>query len=59
MIDLEGLDISKEDMTELLRVDRDEWRAELAPIAEYFAEFEDRLPPALSDQLEGLKRRLR
>jgi len=59
VIDLEGLDISKEDMTELLRVDRDEWRAELPPIAEYFAEFEERLPPALSDQLEGLKRRLR
>jgi phosphoenolpyruvate carboxykinase (GTP) len=57
-IDTEGLDISKEDMSELLRVDRDEWRAELPPIAEYFAEFEDRLPSAISDQFEGLKRRL-
>ena len=57
-IDIEGLDISKEDMIELLRVDRDEWRAELPTIAEYFAQFEDRLPSAISDQFEGLKRRL-
>jgi phosphoenolpyruvate carboxykinase (GTP) len=57
-IDIEGLDISKEDMIELLRVDRDEWRAELPAIAEYFAQFEDRLPSAISDQFEGLKRRL-
>ena len=57
-IDVEGLDISEEDMTELLRVHRDEWRAELPPIADYFGQFGDRLPVAMSDQLEGLKKRL-
>jgi phosphoenolpyruvate carboxykinase (GTP) len=57
-IDIDGLEISGEDMDELLRVDRDGWRAELAPIVEYFEQFGDRLPPALTDQLEGLKRRL-
>ena len=57
-IDTEGLDVSEEDMTELLRVDSDEWLAELPSITEYFARFEDRLPPALTDQLEGLHTRL-
>ena len=47
-----------DDMKELLHVDADEWRAELPSIIEFFAEFEDRLPPAVADQLEGLKRRL-
>jgi phosphoenolpyruvate carboxykinase (GTP) len=57
-IDIDGLEISEDDMRELLHVDREAWRAEVSPIAEFFAEFEDRLPPALNDQLEGLKRRL-
>ena len=57
-IDIDGLQISEDNMRELLYVDREEWRAEVSPIAEFFAEFEDRLPPALTDQLEGLKRRL-
>ena len=57
-IDTEGLKVSKTDMDELLYVDRESWRGELAPIATYFAEFADRLPTAMSDQLKGLKRRL-
>ncbi|MFZ2057604.1 MAG: phosphoenolpyruvate carboxykinase (GTP) [Acidimicrobiales bacterium] len=57
-IDTEGLDVSEEDMTELLRVDRDEWLAELPSVTEYFARFEERLPPAISDQLEALRTRL-
>jgi phosphoenolpyruvate carboxykinase (GTP) len=57
-IDTEGLDVSEEDMTELLRVDRGEWLAELPSITEYFARFEDRLPPAISDQLDELRTRL-
>jgi phosphoenolpyruvate carboxykinase (GTP) len=57
-IDTRELEISAEDIAELFRVDRDEWRAELPAIAEYFARFGDRLPPAISDQLEGLRKRL-
>jgi phosphoenolpyruvate carboxykinase (GTP) len=45
-------------MDELLRVDRDEWRDEVPLIDEYFAQFGDRLPPAISDQLEALRKRL-
>ena len=57
-IDTEGLDIAEEDMIELLRVDRDEWRAELPSIVEYFAQYGDRLPPTISEQIEALRRRL-
>ncbi len=57
-IDTTGLDLSDKDLEELLRVDRDEWRAEVPAIAAYFERFGDRLPPAISDQLEGLRRRL-
>ncbi len=57
-IDTEGLDIKAEDMTELLRVDRDGWRAELPGIVEYFSQFGDRLPAAISTQAEALRRRL-
>jgi len=57
-IDTVGLDVSEHDMEELMRVDQDEWRLEIPPIAEYFARFGDRLPPAISSQLEGLRKRL-
>ena len=57
-IDIEGVDVSKEDMEELLRVDRDEWRAEVPLIREHFAKFGDRLPRALSDAVDELERRL-
>ena len=57
-IDTEGLEVSRADMDELLRVDRDEWRAEVPVIAEYFEQFGDRLPTEISDQLEALRKRL-
>ena len=41
---LEGLDIAAEDLAELLRVDADEWRAELPQIHEHLAQFGDKLP---------------
>jgi phosphoenolpyruvate carboxykinase (GTP) len=57
-IDLEGLDVSKEDMEELLRVDADEWRAEVPLIREHFATFGDHLPSELSQAVDDLERRL-
>jgi len=54
----EGLDVAGEDMSELLRVDLDEWRAELPLIEEHYALFGDRLPAALHDELESLRKRL-
>ena len=57
-IDLEGLDVSKEDMDELLRVDPEEWRAEVPLIREHFAQFGDRLPAPLAAAVDELERRL-
>ncbi len=55
-IDITGLDVTEADMAELLRVDVDEWKAEVPLIREHYAQFGDRLPAALShavDELEG------
>ncbi len=57
-IDLEGLDVSKEDMEELLRVDAQEWRAEVPLIREHFATFGDHLPSELARAVDDLERRL-
>jgi phosphoenolpyruvate carboxykinase (GTP) len=57
-IDISGLEIADEDMQELFKVDTKEWKAELVSIASHFEEFGDRLPKALLEQLEELKKRL-
>jgi phosphoenolpyruvate carboxykinase (GTP) len=54
----EGLDVSAADMAELLRVERDDWKAELPLIEAHFEVFGDRLPQALKDELEALRKRL-
>ena len=50
-IPTEGLAVSAADLAELLRVDADEWQAEVPLIAEYFDSLGTRLPGALRDQL--------
>jgi phosphoenolpyruvate carboxykinase (GTP) len=57
-IDVEGLDVSKEDMAELLTVHVDEWRAEVPLIREHFAQFVDRLPAQLAALVDDLEARL-
>jgi phosphoenolpyruvate carboxykinase (GTP) len=57
-LDLSGLDIRPENMEELMRIDIEAWRGELADIARHFAEFGGRLPERLSRQLQELKKRL-
>ena len=57
-IPTEGLDVSEDDMAELLRVDRGEWRDELDDIEQHYAQFGARVPEALRIQLEGLRNRL-
>jgi phosphoenolpyruvate carboxykinase (GTP) len=56
-IDTRGLDVSEEAMAELLRVDVNEWRAQLPQFREYLAKFEN-LPPELTRQLDALEQRL-
>jgi phosphoenolpyruvate carboxykinase (GTP) len=57
-IDTGGLDLPPGAMAELLKVDPEEWRAQLPQIRQHFAQFGDDLPSRLREQLEGLERRL-
>jgi phosphoenolpyruvate carboxykinase (GTP) len=54
-IDTEGLELPPGAMAQLLRVDPDEWRAQLPQIRQHFAQFGDDLPSQLREQLERLE----
>ncbi len=58
-IDTNGLDVTQEQMEELLKVDVEEWLGEIQSIKEHYERFGDRLPTALSDELAALEARLR
>ena len=57
-IDLEGCEVTKEDMAELLKVDKEGWLKEIESIGENYAKFGSHLPAALAAQLDELKARL-
>jgi len=57
-LDLTGLDLSREVVEELLAVDNNEWLQETESVGEFFRKFGDKLPHALGDELDALKRRL-
>jgi phosphoenolpyruvate carboxykinase (GTP) len=57
-IDITGLDITPEDMGELLEVDKEGWLAEVSLVREHYARLGDRLPMELQYQLDALGRRL-
>jgi phosphoenolpyruvate carboxykinase (GTP) len=57
-IDTDGVDISDEQMRELLTVDSEAVAAQLPQIEEHLARFGDDLPDELHTQLEELRRRL-
>jgi phosphoenolpyruvate carboxykinase (GTP) len=57
-IETAGLDVSEKDMAKLLKVDPEEWKAQLPQVHQHFAQFGDRLPRELSAQLEALEERL-
>ncbi len=57
-LDLDGLEVSRADLEELLRVDTDEWRAELPGIESHYATFGGRVPARLQAQVEALRERL-
>jgi phosphoenolpyruvate carboxykinase (GTP) len=57
-LDLDGLDVSRDEVAAALAVDRDEWRAELPSINAWFEQFGDKLPTVLWTELDGLKARL-
>lgn len=57
-IDLEGCEVTKEDMAELLKVDKEGWLKEIESIGENYAKFGSHLPAALAAQLDELRARL-
>jgi phosphoenolpyruvate carboxykinase (GTP) len=57
-LDLDGLDVSREDLAQLLRVDIDGWLLELPLVREYYAQFGDRMPEALEGELDAMRERL-
>jgi phosphoenolpyruvate carboxykinase (GTP) len=57
-LDLTGLAIPPDNIRELLRVDVEDWRAEVPDIERHFAQFGDRLPARLRRQVKNLAGRL-
>ena len=57
-LDMQGLDIPAEDLAELMEVDRNALRREMAEAAEYLAGFGDKVPARLIDQLQAQRKRL-
>jgi phosphoenolpyruvate carboxykinase (GTP) len=55
---LDGLNISKETVDELMRVDPEDWEQELIDTKEFFQKFGDRLPGELLAEHEKLTKRL-
>ena len=57
-INIEGLDINVDTVEELLTVDNATWLEEVKGIKEFYAQFGDRLPAELADELKKLEERL-
>ncbi|HHY51831.1 MAG TPA: phosphoenolpyruvate carboxykinase (GTP), partial [Clostridiales bacterium] len=58
-INIEGLEgITEDTIKNLLYVDKNLWKEEVAGIKEFYAKFGDRLPKELNAQLAALEQRL-
>ncbi len=57
-LDFSGLDLSDEQIAELLRVEVDGWLSEIPLIEEYYQTYGDRVPEELYSELANLKQKL-
>jgi phosphoenolpyruvate carboxykinase (GTP) len=57
-LDVDGLDLTRDQVEACLRVDAEEWKAEVPGIKQWFEMFGDKLPTLLWAELDGLKTRL-
>ncbi|MEG2541122.1 MAG: phosphoenolpyruvate carboxykinase domain-containing protein, partial [Clostridia bacterium] len=55
-IDITGLDITLDDMKEMLSVDKELWRQDAAGIEEFYAKFGTDLPKEMREQLDILEK---
>jgi phosphoenolpyruvate carboxykinase (GTP) len=56
-IDLNGLNIKKNTLEKLLKIDKEGWKKELVMIEEFYAKFGDKIPEELRTYLLELKRK--
>lgn len=57
-LNLGGLEITKAELDALFALDAEAWGVEADLTAEYFAQFGDKLPARLTDQLADLRERI-
>ena len=57
-LDMSGLDLPAGNLRQLLEVDIAGWKKEVEDIAASYARFDSKLPKTLTDQLDGLRKRL-
>jgi phosphoenolpyruvate carboxykinase (GTP) len=57
-LDIDGLDLTEEQLAAALAVDVEEWKAEIPQIQEWFEKFGEQLPAVLWTELDGLRARL-
>ncbi len=57
-LNVDGLNLPEADLSLLFAVNHDEWRNEVPLIRQHFAQFGDRLPAALLEQVDDLEERL-
>lgn len=55
---LDGLNLSPDQLDELLKVDTEEWKQQIPLIQKHFAQFGNRLPAELQEELNSLQKRL-
>jgi phosphoenolpyruvate carboxykinase (GTP) len=57
-LDVDGLDLTDEQVAKILRVDEDDWRNEVPLIEQHYAGLGERVPEELKDELRKLEKRL-
>jgi phosphoenolpyruvate carboxykinase (GTP) len=57
-LDIDGLDLTEDQVRQALAVDAAEWKREIPQIREWFAKFGDELPAVLWTELDALEERL-
>jgi phosphoenolpyruvate carboxykinase (GTP) len=58
-IDLSGLDIKKETMEKLFKINEEDWKKEIIMIEEFYAKFADKIPQELRNYLAELKNKFK
>jgi phosphoenolpyruvate carboxykinase (GTP) len=58
-LDIDGLDLTADELEQALAVNPEDWKAEIPQIEEWFAKFGEQMPALLLTELDALRARLR